>query len=103
MINPTVNTNVSNSKKEKNSECIRQIPWFDLYIMMGDTNDECLELFKFNRICTICAQCIKCSNMSTFCDAHKKCKHKRTQVDKDYLLQVIIPKIKAYNRLKSCS
>lgn len=51
--------------------CVKRIPWKDIYLMMGDTIEDSGELYKKNRVCNVCAQCIKCSLMSTFCNAHR--------------------------------
>lgn len=88
-----------NLKMTQTIFCIKQVPWADIYLVMGDANTDSGELYKKNRICSVCAQCIKCSTMTTFCNAHRECKHKRVQVDAEYLTKVAIPSIKDCNRI----
>lgn len=82
--------------------CIKAVPWHDIYLMMGDADEDCEEnQNKQNRVCSICSQCYKCSIRLEFCEAHKVCRHKQTVVDKNYLTQIVIPRIKKCNKLKS--
>jgi len=56
--------------------CLKRIPWSQLYIMMGDLNENIIETFKVPRQCSVCAQCYECSQQPTYCRKHRICKHK---------------------------
>lgn len=65
----------------KNTYCIRQVPWENVYLMMGSNNDSVVEsLVREHRSCKTCAQCRKCSNSPVFCRDHKVCRHKKSEV-----------------------
>lgn len=89
--------------KPKNTYCIRQIPWEDVYPMMGSNNDSVVEsLVKENRLCKTCAQCRKCSNSPEFCRDHKVCRHKKPTVAEGLVNTTktnYIPKIKKCKRV----
>lgn len=64
--------------------CMRAINFADVYIIMGSFNALCDEGFKEPRICTVCANCYKCSKSVSYCKTHaKKCNHKTASIDKN--------------------
>lgn len=84
--------------KPKKTYCIRQIPWEDVYLMMGSNNDDVVEsLVKEHRLCKTCAQCRKCSNSPDFCREHKVCRHKKPIVTEG--LVNTVPRIKRCKRV----
>ena len=56
--------------------CAHNIPWSQLYVMMGDLDTNVVEGFKVPRQCMVCAQCFDCSKSVQYCRKHTKCKHK---------------------------
>lgn len=58
------------------SFCIKKIKWNNLYVMMGDFDEKCLEQPKAIRSCEVCAQCFDCSKSAKYCRKHRVCKHK---------------------------
>lgn len=56
--------------------CIKDVPWCDLYVMMGDVVEptKCLSM-KSSRSCPVCNQCSKCKVSTSFCKRHVTCKH----------------------------
>lgn len=62
-------------KKGNIVSCMKRIPWSQIYVMMGDEDETCVDVRKEPRLCVVCARCYDCSKSSTFCRTHKKCNH----------------------------
>lgn len=69
--------------------CLKSVPWNRIYIIMGDLIARDLSHYqKEPRLCSVCAQCVKCSNMITYCRSHRTCKHKTKITDGEGLALV---------------
>lgn len=81
--------------------CIQQLPWDDVYIMMGDMDETCVEEIKEPRQCPVCAQCLKCANSPVYCRTHRKCKHKKVKIyDPDTMMPLSLPVIKRCRKIR---
>lgn len=86
--------------------CMQKIPWHDLYIMMGDSDETCVEMVKEPRACDNCAQCYECASIpSGWCSKHKKCKHKKAivKLSGESLVALVTAKMKSCARYKQGS
>lgn len=63
--------------------CLKRFLWNEVYIMMGDIDEACIDRIKVPRQCIVCAQCKNCSKSTNFCRTHRVCKHKGTIVSLD--------------------
>lgn len=55
--------------------CIRQIPWNDVYVLLGENDETCVEKIKCTRTCNVCNSCKKCQMSVSYCKRHIKCTH----------------------------
>lgn len=80
--------------------CIKRVPWNEVYIMMGDLDETCVEEIKEPRQCAVCAQCIKCANSPVYCRSHRRCKHKRVQtLHAEMNIPLSVPEMKSCKRV----
>lgn len=81
--------------------CIKQVPWKDIYIMMGDMDETCVEEIKEPRQCSVCAQCIKCASSPVYCRSHRRCKHKKAQTLQACMsVPIVLPVMKSCKRVR---
>ncbi|KAG8362533.1 GbNV_gp09-like [Fopius arisanus] len=58
--------------------CGKRIPWDDVYVMMGELDENGIESIKQPRECYVCAQCFNCSKSLSYCRKHQICKHSQS-------------------------
>lgn len=81
--------------------CIRDVPWNNVYVIMGDVCDNVVEnILKPHRECKPCAQCFKCSQSPTFCREHKVCKHKKHKISEQEF--IMSEKLSEIPKIKKC-
>lgn len=84
----------------KKQTCLQRLPWDQVYIMMGDVDETCIDKLKTPRQCEVCAQCHNCSKSTNFCRLHRVCKHKRTVISLDSEFNFKNSKIKPCKKYK---
>lgn len=58
--------------------CLSKIYWSDVKIILGESDESSKDIMIPPRICSVCANCEKCSAIK--CRNHVKCKHKNASV-----------------------
>lgn len=66
------------------SYCIKQIPWKQQYILMGDIDENEKIVKEIKRSCNVCSQCRRCARSTSRCRAHVVCKHKHLKIPKTF-------------------
>lgn len=81
--------------------CVQQVPWDNVYIMMGDMDETCVEAIKEPRQCPVCAQCHKCASSPVYCRTHRKCNHKKVKIyDPSTMMPLNLPEIKQCKKIR---
>lgn len=86
--------------------CSKKIDWCNLYVFMGEADEECKEFTKIPRDCPVCAQCRQCNIGAFYCRKHITCRHKKAKIfigknsNLSTILKRNIPKIKPCKIIK---
>lgn len=90
----------SGDGETKKQTCLKRLPWDEVYLMMGDVDETCVDKLKTPRQCEVCAQCHNCSKSTNFCRIHRVCKHKRMIISLDSEFNFKNSTIKACKKYK---